>query len=1175
MRHFLTGLGILICLTLVAAMAGPHFIDWGGRRALFEKRIAQITGQPARIDGPIAVTLLPTPTLSLDQVKIGRADKAGFVPLEVERISGALAATALFRGEFVITEALIDGPVVRIDERGMAAFVAESKGPSRADPDAISIEKLQIRDGNVTIARAGREPLAITGLTSELEATSLLGPARGNGSMVLDGARRNLRFALGRIENGKARLKLLVEDHALALRLDVDGVALIDGSTRGFEGSAALTGNPGLDPDSKKQVPLRSNAKVKLAGDLLSLDDITVSLGGEPAPLTLTGAGSVSLAANPRVDLALSARSFDFDRPGPDGKPKLAVPADLIRQFQALNGATSSGPVLPDGKIDLSFGGLIIGGQTVLGARIVAEQTGNTLKIHSLEGELPGQTRVNFARDSLSDNGIISGLLQFESRDPERLNGWFNGVQRVVTAAASLRANVVLSSVRGGVSIDRIEMDRGATHLSGQGAYLLAVPGLRPAPRLTLALQSPRFDIDDIPAFAFGGERREEKPDLDFDVDIDAKRLVLEGKETGRLVVKARRDGDITSIERLAITELDGANLIASGTLGGGSRRVTLKLDAERVDGLAAIAEQVFPGSFTRSLRKRAALMSPALIVASLANDDADDSFVVSAEGRLARTDLQIGGKLAGKGDIDLDLSLSLRNADGAALARQIGAGTREVASPLPGAIRLTTHGNPRGALDLDLDVGLAGLASRVKGQIRIFQPFAPFEGTINAESADLGPLVAALDLDPAFAMTGTSGKLTGRVLSNLDQITITDFKATIGTMPAQGEIAFRISENGKIAGQVRVPTLELLPLASLALGPAHGPVAGARWSSAPLGKPVVPPLRGDLWIEAGTARLDAATQFDGAKFVFRFDENATSVEYAEFRAGQSRLTGDVFLKRSAATAALSSRLNWVGADMARLWPEGMKGNAEGEIQLTGTGDSVAKLAQSLSGSGNVRVRNLVVPALDPGALPRVLAGVAATATAGPVDAGTLSRRLDAELQRGPLNAPDVRASLVVMDGVARVTSVNIDRPEVRNEASGTFDIGRFALDIRMTSTASSAPDNWRGAPPRFTVQWLGLVASLRRNVSVDSLINGFMATSLQRDSDLLEIQQQDARERAGFNRRLRASQQERQRADEAARAEQLRLQNLKLREALEQPQTGTTPAPLNLLPDPAFPPAR
>ena len=65
MQATLLGLSVAIILALVAALVGPHFVDWTQYRATFETEASKLVGLPVRIAGPIDVRLLPTPTLTL------------------------------------------------------------------------------------------------------------------------------------------------------------------------------------------------------------------------------------------------------------------------------------------------------------------------------------------------------------------------------------------------------------------------------------------------------------------------------------------------------------------------------------------------------------------------------------------------------------------------------------------------------------------------------------------------------------------------------------------------------------------------------------------------------------------------------------------------------------------------------------------------------------------------------------------------------------------------------------------------------------------------------------------------------------------------------------------------------------------------------------------------------
>ena len=47
----LLGLGIAIILALVAALVGPHFIDWTQYRSVFETQVSRFVGMPGREAG--------------------------------------------------------------------------------------------------------------------------------------------------------------------------------------------------------------------------------------------------------------------------------------------------------------------------------------------------------------------------------------------------------------------------------------------------------------------------------------------------------------------------------------------------------------------------------------------------------------------------------------------------------------------------------------------------------------------------------------------------------------------------------------------------------------------------------------------------------------------------------------------------------------------------------------------------------------------------------------------------------------------------------------------------------------------------------------------------------------------------------------------------------------------
>ena len=74
MQATLLGLSTAIILALLAALVGPHFVDWTQYRATFEREATQLAGMPIRIAGQIDVRILPTPTLTLGRVEFGSGE---------------------------------------------------------------------------------------------------------------------------------------------------------------------------------------------------------------------------------------------------------------------------------------------------------------------------------------------------------------------------------------------------------------------------------------------------------------------------------------------------------------------------------------------------------------------------------------------------------------------------------------------------------------------------------------------------------------------------------------------------------------------------------------------------------------------------------------------------------------------------------------------------------------------------------------------------------------------------------------------------------------------------------------------------------------------------------------------------------------------------------------------
>ena len=195
MRESLTVLAGLLVLALLAALIGPGFIDWRAYRPQIEARLSEALGVETQIGGGIALRLLPSPRISLQDVRIG-SGSAGTSAATAEQATVELALAALARGEFRFSEARLDGATLQLvaDETG-AIRLPERAG--RAIPAEARLDRLTISRSALVWREAGRPAVTLAPIAAEVSAVSLAGPWRFEGEV--DGA--SLRVTAQDTEN--------------------------------------------------------------------------------------------------------------------------------------------------------------------------------------------------------------------------------------------------------------------------------------------------------------------------------------------------------------------------------------------------------------------------------------------------------------------------------------------------------------------------------------------------------------------------------------------------------------------------------------------------------------------------------------------------------------------------------------------------------------------------------------------------------------------------------------------------------------------------------------------------------------------------------------------------------------------------------------------------------------
>ena len=370
MQTTLLGLAIAIILALVAALVGPLLIDWGNHRSLFEAEASRLIGVNVRVTGAIEVRLLPSPRLVLHDIVIG--DKADAVRARSLGVEFALGP--LMRGEWRAAELHLAGPQISLGLDG-SGHVRAPNLTVAFRPDELSIDRLSVEDGTITLADAATGMNVTLGRVSfNGEARSLAGPIKGDGSVTVGGQLYPYRVAIGRFnEDSGARVHINVSPADRPLTIEADGALDFAGGEPHFDGTISLSRPVGIGARSPAQPaqdltqPWRLSGKIKAGGQTALMQNVEFQYGSEEQGFRLAGIADFKFGTNSRFNGVLSGRQIDLDRAvsGADGARQ--PPAAVIRKLAEL-AAAAFRPALPF-QIGVGIDQVTLGGSSIQNLR--------------------------------------------------------------------------------------------------------------------------------------------------------------------------------------------------------------------------------------------------------------------------------------------------------------------------------------------------------------------------------------------------------------------------------------------------------------------------------------------------------------------------------------------------------------------------------------------------------------------------------------------------------------------------------------------------------------------------------------------------------------------------------------------------------------------------------------
>lgn len=1172
-----------IILALVAAFVGPMFVDWTAYRSAFETEASRALGTRVRVLGDMELRLLPSPWLTAREVRVGPADQA---LASIGEITVDIDLTPLLRGEVRVLDLTLTRPVVRLalDADGRLASLGAhpgTSGPARPwpDPEAVRIERLAITDGSVEVLRPGRETVRLDAISGRLEAQSLKGPARFDGTVTADDAEYGLKVAAGALQpDGSIRLKTGLAPTDTPLVADFDGDLRLDGGRPTAKGTLTIGTPPPAKTDAAPPPPWRLTAEATATPADLRLDGLELVLGPTERALTLAGTGRLVFSEPARFDLSLGARQLDLDRflGRREGDLDHGLVAWIGRQPGLL---ALPPPARLAGRVHLDVPAAVLGGAVVSGLRIEAAPTVDGWRLIDGTVTLPGKSALSGHGAVVPGKGFL-GSATLSADQPSVLAAWLTGPATAGTPSLP-PASLGLDGRIGPEAIvaDHLKIGVATAELAGRGDWHFGA-----ASRLDLTLAGPELDLDAAAALmrmagrGIGGGPAAASLKLTLDTFALAG-LAGRGIDLAMAVADGRLD-----IDRLTVADLAGARLAAEGSLSGlasepqGSLRATL--DADTLAGVAALARALAPGNpVAERLAAAAAPLAPAKLEARLSGTAGRFPVAnLTLTGTAGGSEVDVVSSFAGRIDLwragTVDIRTTLSGPDSGRLLGQIGIPVVPIGATTPGSLSLTARGTPNTRIAVDLAANALGTTASARGGLTLDGRAPPTVTglAVAVKSTDLTPLALGAGI-PALP-DGVAVDLTATASGTADRLALSGLSGTVDDVSLSGDVTVATSgDSPRLTGTLKTGGLDLTALAGLSLGPdAFTPGARTGWPTTAF-NPGALPVTADLTLTTPTLTLGPLALTD-ARMRLRLTDGDLALEDLAARLAGGTVTGAVSIGKAASGASrVEARARLTDADAAALsWQDSAgKPAIDGRLDLSfdgaAEGRTVTALVAGSSGTGSLSLRDGRFAALDPMAFARVIS----RAAAGTEFLETaITRELDRELAVGPLPLTRLDATLALASGTLRVSGVTAETPAgVHLTGEASADLTAWTLSARGVLAADPPPGTAvTGATPEAVVTITGPIEAPRRTVEAGGLTAFLTLGAYERErrkvEELEAERRRRAEEEAARRARIDAEAQRRKAeadaaaAEAAAREAQVQATMRRIRE--QDPSAATAP---------------
>lgn len=418
---------LTVLFVLIAALGAGYYyisnIDWNQHKDKIAAEFSNITGKRIIFEGPVHLTLFPSPSLQAENIKIYNPGEDLDEPLaKVKSLVANLTLKALINGDFDVKMMSLVEPDVRLEllDNNKLNWDTPLTDAQRATLENMQITLDSVLVKNATIHwidEARKQNYVINNINAEVIAQSIFGPYRIEGTYIKNDNPEGFAFSIGKINSG-----LSTSINAVINQPSTETFVRFDGSI--LPQNNAVNGN--LIFESKKLMDfVNSNSdKFKLKPEYDYPLALTLELKSNKQKVEVTNFavkyGNSAGAGNLLIPLTAgeyhtakqkepfrSKVEFGFNFATLDMEPVAQLFQELWNKYKT--GEANYNPQLSfDILADMKAVKTTYNNQSIKDFKLSMDVIDNKITIRDLSGVLPGDTAVSVKGDIYSDLGYLT-----------------------------------------------------------------------------------------------------------------------------------------------------------------------------------------------------------------------------------------------------------------------------------------------------------------------------------------------------------------------------------------------------------------------------------------------------------------------------------------------------------------------------------------------------------------------------------------------------------------------------------------------------------------------------------------------------------------------------------------------------------------------------------------------